>query len=73
MIVVYLNDSNMDYDMAVDYFDEAGAWATRQCQTFVDFTVQDVSDVSMMFDQVAEYRFGDPKDALLFELKWKNA
>lgn len=73
MIVVYINDSGMDYDAATEYFDEAGAWATRQCQSFIDFTVQDTSDVSYIFDQVAEYRFRDPKDALMFELKWKTS
>lgn len=70
MIVVYLNDSGLDYDLATERFDEAAAWATRQCQSFIDFHVQDVSDVSYIFDQVAEYRFRDSKDALLFELKW---
>jgi len=73
MKVVYLNDAKMSYDEATDYFDEAGAWATRQCYSFVDYHVQDVSDVNYEFDQVAQYRFSDPKDALMFELKWKSS
>lgn len=73
MIVVYLDDSKMNYNSAMSYFDDAGAWATRQCQSFIDYHVQDVSDASLVCDQVAEYRFRDPKDALMFELKWKSA
>lgn len=73
MIVVYLNDSKMSYEEASQLFEEAGAWASRQCQTFVDFNVADVSDVSYTYDQIAEYRFKDPKDALMFELKWKSS
>ncbi len=71
MKVVYLNDSNIPYNEAEDYFAEASAWASRQCMSYVDYHVQDVSDVSYQFDYVAEYKFLDPKDALMFELKWK--
>jgi hypothetical protein len=73
MKVVYLNDSKIAYDKAEDYFAEAAAWASRQCASFIDYHVQDVSDVSYTNDFVTEYRFHDPKDALLFELKWKSS
>lgn len=71
MMVVYLNDSKIAYEDAESYFDEAAAWASRQCQSYIDYHVQDVSDVSYIYDHVAEYRFRDPKDALLFQIKWK--
>jgi len=73
MKIVYLNDSNIAYEEAEDYFAEAAAWASRQCASFIDYHVQDVSDVSYTNDFVTEYRFHDPKDALLFELKWKSS
>jgi hypothetical protein len=73
MKIVYLNDSKIAYDEAEDYFAEAAAWASRQCASFIDYHVQDVSDVSYTNDFVTEYRFHDPKDALLFELKWKSS
>lgn len=73
MIVVYLNDTKIPYDEAENYFAEAAAWASRQCPSFVDYHVQDVSDVSYYNDFITEYQFKDPKDALLFELKWKNS
>lgn len=71
--VVYLNDSNIEYHKAEQYFAEAAAWASRQCSSYVDYHVQDVSDVSYVYDHVAQYGFTDPKDALLFELKWKTS
>ncbi len=71
--VVYLNDSKISYEEAPAYFREAANWARRQCSSFVDYHVQDVSDVSYVYDHVAQYGFTDPKDALLFELKWKSS
>ena len=73
MIVVYLNDTGIPYEQAEDYFAEAAAWASRQCSSFVDYHIQDVSDVSYIYDHVTAYHFKDPKDALMFELKWKTA
>jgi hypothetical protein len=73
MIVVYLNDNGIPYEKAEEYFAEAAAWASRQCPSFVDYHVQDVSDVSYFYDHITEYRFEDPKDAVWFQLKWKNS
>lgn len=72
MAVVYLTDTGIPYEQAEDYFAEAAAWASRQCASFVDYHVQDVSDVSYQNDYITSYKFKDPKDALLFELKWKS-
>ncbi len=73
MIVVYLNDTGIPYEQAEEHFAEAAAWASRQCASFIDYHVQDVSDVSLTNDFITAYHFRDPKDALMFELKWKNA
>ena len=73
MKVVYLNDTGIPYEQAEEYFAEAAAWASRQCSSFVDYHVQDVSDVSLINDFVTEYRFDDTKDAILFQLKWKTS
>lgn len=72
MKVVYLTDSKRGYQEGLDYFDEAASWASQQCASYVDFHVQDISDVSYEYDNVAQYRFTDPKDALMFQLKWKD-
>lgn len=73
MKVVYLNDTGISYDQAKPFFAEAAEWAKRQCSSFIDYHVQDVADVSHTNDNIAQYGFADPKDALLFELKWKSS
>lgn len=72
MKVVYLTDTGIPYEEAENFFAEAAAWASRQCPSFIDYHVQDVSDVSYYNDLITEYRFSDPKDALLFQIKWKS-
>ena len=70
MTAVYLTDEQIPFDAAEEHFAEAAAWASRQCISFIDYHVQDVSDVSYTYDYVAEYLFSNPKDAVLFQLKW---
>lgn len=70
MNVVYLTDERIPFDTAEEHFAEAAAWASRQCLSYVDYNVQDVSDVSYNYDYVARYTFNNPKDAMLFQLKW---
>lgn len=73
MIAVYLNDTGVAYEQADNYFAEAAAWASRQCASFVDYHVQDVSDASLVNDFITAYWFNDPKDAVLFQLKWSGS
>ncbi len=68
---VYLDDSKMNYDDAKKYFRDANVWALEFCQSYIGHHVQDVSDVSYTCDNIAAYQFKDPKDAVLFELKWR--
>lgn len=72
MKVVYLTDSGIPYEKAEAHFVKAAAWASHQCPSFVDYHVQDVSDHSYTNDFITEYRFRDPKDAMLFQLRWKT-
>jgi hypothetical protein len=72
MKIVYLTDTGIPYEQAEDYFAEAAAWASCQCSSFIDYHVQDVSDHSYTNDFITEYRFNDPKDAVLFQLRWKS-
>lgn len=72
MKTVYLNDSKISYEQAQSYFEDAALWAKEHCQSYISFSVQDVSDVSYSYDHIAVYHFKDPKDALVFELKYKN-
>ena len=70
---VYLNDDNIPYELADEYFKEAADWAKTQCSSFLGYTVQDVSDVSLQWDNIAEYNFGNEKDVIFFQLRWKNS
>lgn len=68
--VVYLNDTGIDYEVAPVHFQSAADWARQNCPTFIGHHVQDVSDVSYSNDYIAEYRFLDMRDVLLFQLRW---
>jgi hypothetical protein len=70
MIEVYLNDANMSYDFAEQHFHNADFWAREHCSSYRGHNVQDVSDVSYQYDNIALYLFEDEHDALLFRLKW---
>ena len=73
MKTVYLSNTGVPYEQAEEYFAEAAAWASRQCSSFVNYHVQDVSDVSLINDFITAYQFQDPKDALLFQLRWESS
>jgi uncharacterized protein with NAD-binding domain and iron-sulfur cluster len=70
--VVYLDDAKIPYDLVQLHFQNIADWARTQCPSFVNYDLQDVSDVSLVYDHVASFLFNDPKDALLFELKWRT-
>jgi hypothetical protein len=72
MIEVYLNDSNMSYDFAEQHFWNANLWALEHCQGYRGHNVQDVSDVSYHYDNIALYLFEDEQDALMFRLRWQT-
>jgi hypothetical protein len=72
---VYLNDRHLDWDKAKDYFLEVSQWAANFCKTYCSYRVQDVTDVTYDYDQIACYYFHEKdsdEDILLFCLKWKN-
>ena len=71
MIRVYLDDTGIPYERAEKHFQDACTWAEDFCPSFEGYQVQDVSDVSLICDFVAEYIFKDAKDAEWFTLKWK--
>lgn len=72
MTEVYLTDQKLDYYLAQEKFQQAGEWAKEFCASFLGYRVQDVSDVSYLYDQVALYRFDEERDAVFFRLKWDD-
>ena len=57
--------------MAENHFNEAATWAKEHCKSYIGHYIQDVSDVSYVYDHIAEYKFSDPKEAVWFELRWR--
>jgi hypothetical protein len=71
---VYINDSGNEhgYDSLPEYWNRMDVWAQDHCASYQGHDIQDVSDVSLQWDEIAEFQFLDEKDAMLFELKWKK-
>jgi hypothetical protein len=71
VIEVYLNDERFDnYDRARLHFIDAAIWAVKHCKSFAGYEIMDVADNSLVWDQVAEYKFKDARDVTLFKLTW---
>lgn len=67
----YVNDlGSPSYDFNHTYFEEMADWAREQCKSFKSFEITDVSDVSLIWDEVAEFCFEDEQDLLMFKLKY---
>jgi hypothetical protein len=71
-IQVFLTDErhNFDYNRSRLYFIDASIWAVKHCASFKNFDIQDVADHSDYYDLIAMYEFTDPRDVLLFKLRW---
>lgn len=69
---VYLDDTEMSYVVAEQYFKEAAAWAKEHCPSFVECVVEDVSDYTLYNDLVSSYAFRDEHDASIFKSMWKK-
>lgn len=71
LITVYLSDQGLlSYDQARWHFIDASIWALYNCKSFQGYEIVETSDVSYEWDQIAEYRFTDPRDVLLFKIRW---
>lgn len=65
--------SDNDAGGAGEPFWKIKKWALAHCKSFVWMDVSDVSDVSLYYDELATYYFGDERDALMFKLKYKSS
>lgn len=74
MIEILVNDSKSGgYEKNSAYFAEIDAWAKEFCSGYLGYHVQDVSDVSLQWDEIAAYMFDDEKGANWFKLKWQSS
>lgn len=69
MINVCIGDK-AEWKNAYEEFFEIRKWACKNCKSFYEMKISDVSDVSYNFDYVAQYNFTDDRDATLFRLRW---
>jgi hypothetical protein len=71
MISVLVTDSgSANYEHNTEYFGAINEWAADHCASYRGYRVQDVSDASIAWDEIAEYLFESEADELLFRLKW---
>lgn len=71
MINVYVNDAlSPGYDFNSAYFGEMDEWARSHCPSYRGYEVVDTSDTSLIWDEVAEFKFENEQDVLMFKLKW---
>lgn len=71
MIKVYVNDAlSPGYDFNAAYFGEMDEWSKEHCSSYQGYEVVDTSDTSLIWDEVAEFKFGKEQDVLMFKLKW---
>ncbi len=68
--VLVTDEKSPNYDSNKKYFFDIHFWAQDHCSSYVDFHIQDVSDVSLLWDEIAAYHFNNEADATLFRLKW---
>lgn len=68
--VLITDDKSGGYNNNHNFFKERGEWAQKHCKSFHGYDVQDVSDVSYLWDEIACYRFTNEEDVTLFTLKW---
>jgi hypothetical protein len=73
MIEVLITDEQSPgYDHNADYFAGIDEWAHEYCPGYRGYRVQDVSDVSLQWDEIAAYFFEDEKSANWFRLRWQS-
>lgn len=68
---VLINDgSTGGYEHNAAYFNKLRQWAQTHCASFVAMHVQDVSDCSLQWDEIAQFTFTDEQDAFWFTTAW---
>ena len=70
--ILITDEGSPDFYKNTEYFASIDQWAQKYCPSYIGYTVQDVSDVSLQWDEIACYQFKEQKDANWFMLKWKQ-
>jgi hypothetical protein len=74
MVDVLITDERSGgYDLNDAYFASIDSWAqTTLGSKYLGYRVEDVSDVSLQWDEIACYTFVDEKSANWFKLRWQS-
>jgi hypothetical protein len=74
MVDVLITDERSGgYDLNDAYFAGIDRWAQETLGSkYLGYTVQDVSDVSLQWDEIACYTFEDEATANWFKLRWQS-
>ena len=74
MVNVLISDRlSAGYEKNAEYFANIDRWAQETlCSKYLGYHVQDVSDVSLIYDEIACYIFVDDASANWFKLKWQS-
>lgn len=72
MITVYLTDEKIEYNEARVFFKDCESWAREHCESFIQMECLEMSDFSLVYDQMATYEFTDEKDAFWFTTAWQS-
>ena len=74
MVDVLITDQGSPtYEQNSKYFADIDAWAQETLGSkYLGYTVQDVSDVSLQWDEIACYTFEDEATANWFKLRWQS-
>lgn len=67
---VYVGDQ-LEWLNPHEEFERIFQWAKSNMNSVQSFNVMDVTDVSLVNDYIAEYRFEDNHEAEVFESRWK--
>jgi hypothetical protein len=68
--VLITDEESGGFEKNAAYFSSIDQWAREYCSGYKGYNVQDVSDVSLQWDEIAAYFFEDEKSATWFKLKW---
>lgn len=68
--VLITDDKSPDYYQNEIFFGERDQWAQIHCPSYVGYHVQDVSDCSLQWDEIACYQFNKEQCANWFKLRW---
>jgi hypothetical protein len=73
MIEVLVTDElSGGFEQNAAYFSSLDSWAQKNCPGYLGYHVQDVSDHSLQWDEIAAYIFKDDQGANWFKLKWQS-